>query len=600
MGTVYRETYTKPLPEGAEVFTRDGECWARWKARDRKGNERTRTARVTVPESGEHAGTRRLLFEARTYTAKYRDGAGHVVKIGTGCRDADAARGVLRELERRAELVRGNLLSSAEARTADFQGVPIGEHIDAYATFLQTRASSAKHRATVIPRLRRLALECGFRTLHDLKRARLEAWLANAPESMAARTRNGYVTALTSFCNWAVSAGRMVVNPFHRMHRANERTDQRRPRRAMTAGELGRLIDVARCRPLAECGRKPIRVERPEGEPRKRASWTYEPVTPDNLGECQARARERFNDRPDVLAEAEAIGRLRALTYKTLALTGLRLGELQSITVGHAQLDGADPVLTLKAADEKARRGAEIILRADLAADLSRHLAERLRVAQRAAGRENNPIPARLPADAPLIDIPDALVKVFNRDLVAAGIASAVRRKGKWRADKQDALGRGLDIHCLRHTFNSLLAAAGVPLTTRRILMRHAAQGITDGHYTDKTLIDLQGALDQLPLLPLDGPAGRELQRATGTCDAHPVEVKRDSLVPGLVPNTGNCCTLGAHADQSGSAGLHAENAVSDGVDTSSGMLSHRGKLHRPGLEPGTFGSVGRRSIQLS
>lgn len=38
MGTVYRETHTKPLPDGAELFTRKGEQFARWTdGRGRKG-----------------------------------------------------------------------------------------------------------------------------------------------------------------------------------------------------------------------------------------------------------------------------------------------------------------------------------------------------------------------------------------------------------------------------------------------------------------------------------------------------------------------------------------------------------------------------------
>ena len=43
MGTVYRETYTKPLPDDAERFTRKGERFARWT--DKGG--RKRTERVT-------------------------------------------------------------------------------------------------------------------------------------------------------------------------------------------------------------------------------------------------------------------------------------------------------------------------------------------------------------------------------------------------------------------------------------------------------------------------------------------------------------------------------------------------------------------------
>ncbi len=49
--------------------------------------------------------------------------------------------------------------------------------------------------------------------------------------------------------------------------------------------------------------------------------------------------------------------------------------------------------------------------------------------------------------------------------------------------------------------------------------MRHAAETVTDGHYSDPKLIDLRGALDVLPALPLDGLDPRQ-QWATGTDDA--------------------------------------------------------------------------------
>jgi len=223
----------------------------------------------------------------------------------------------------------------------------------------------------------------------------------------------------------------MAANPFARMHRTNERANKKRPRRAMTAVELPKLIDAACRRSLAEYGRKPMRVEPAEGKRRKRASWTYEPLTTDNLGECEARALERLRKRPDIVATAEAEGRLRALTYKAQVLTGLRLNELRSLTVGRVTLDGPEPYAVLRAADEKARRAADVPLRADLAADLRAHLSERLRREQDVARQAGTPIPVRLPADAPLLDVPDGLVKRFNRDLLAAGIATAERKDGK-------------------------------------------------------------------------------------------------------------------------------------------------------------------------
>jgi integrase len=322
-----------------------------------------------------------------------------------------------------------------------------------------------------------------------------------------------------------VNAVRLAINPFGRMPRGNEHAGRKRPRRALNEADLVRLLDAARHRPLAEYGRKTVKVAPAEGEQPKRSNWTYEPLERDGIPEAEAAARKRLADRPELIAKLEAAGRVRALTYKALVLTGLRLNELRSLTLGQVDLGGTEPYATLKAADEKARRGAEILLRGDLAKDLSQHLAERLSDVQRAAAREGRPIPVRLPADTPLLELPPDPVHILDRDLLAAGIARRVKgAKSGWRIDKADERGRTFDMHAFRTTFNSLLAAAGVPLTTRRILMRHAAKGITDEHYTDAKLIDLRGALDLLPRLPLD--AGRpeaERQAATGTDGAAPV-----------------------------------------------------------------------------
>ena len=47
--------------------------------------------------------------------------------------------------------------------------------------------------------------------------------------------------------------------------------------------------------------------------------------------------------RPEVQRRLERLGQERALIYKTLVLTGLRKGELASITVGQVVLDADRP-----------------------------------------------------------------------------------------------------------------------------------------------------------------------------------------------------------------------------------------------------------------
>jgi len=118
MGTIFRKTFTKPLPAGAKIIVRDGERLARWK--DAKG--RTRTAIMVGDDA---ADPNRIIATAGTYTAKYRDGNGRVVEVTTGCRDQDTARRVLADLGRRRELVLAKVITAAENAVADHQSTPL-------------------------------------------------------------------------------------------------------------------------------------------------------------------------------------------------------------------------------------------------------------------------------------------------------------------------------------------------------------------------------------------------------------------------------------------------------------------------------------------
>jgi hypothetical protein len=194
MGTVFRKQVTRPLPPGAEIVTRKDERVARWK--DRKG--KTRTAPLTVGKDGGE----RVVTESPFYVAKYRDAAGAVCVVATGCRDETAARRVLADLERKAELVRAGVLSAAEAAVGENRPAPIAEHLDAHDEHLRAKGVTRVHREDTGRYLRRLAADCAFGTLADLRREALERWLAaRAAEGMAARTRNAYRNAVVSFCN---------------------------------------------------------------------------------------------------------------------------------------------------------------------------------------------------------------------------------------------------------------------------------------------------------------------------------------------------------------------------------------------------------------
>ena len=348
MGTVYKKTFTKPLPADAKAIIRKGERFAQWK--DAKG--KTRTASLTTGNDGSD----RILVEAGTYTAKYRDGSGVVREVATGCRDETAARSVLGDMERRAELVKAGVLTVAEDAVADHQETPLGQHFAAYLAHQKTKGLNRVRVQNTESRLNRLAAECDFRTLGSLSAAALERWLvARQAEGMGAGTRNEYRQELVGFANWCVRTRRLLSNPFAGVSKADAKADCRRKRRALTEAELVKLLDVARRRPLLDA----MTIRR---------------------GHRKGEAVAKLGD--ETRRRLESLGWERALTYKTLVLTGLRKAELASLTVGQLDLDTDPPFLVLDAADEKNREGNTIPLRADLAADIREWLAYRLATLQ--------------------------------------------------------------------------------------------------------------------------------------------------------------------------------------------------------------------------
>ena len=126
-------------------------------------------------------------------------------------------------------------------------------------------------------------------------------------------------------------------------------------------------------------------------------------------------------------------------------------------------------------------------------------------------------------AMSPVFVVPNALVKILKRDLKAAGIA-----------DKDDR-GRVLDVHALRTSFGTLLSAGGVSLRTAQAAMRHSDPKLTANVYTDPRLLDVQSALDALPMLPLDckPTENTRTMRATGT-DGKPPNLVAPTVAPAV------------------------------------------------------------------
>lgn len=99
---------------------------------------------------------------------------------------------MLGELEKRAELVKSRVLTPEQDHVANQQNVSFSDHVE---TFVNRRTKRAPNGVTLVgqnnsrDRLTRLANECGFRVLSDLRSEALDRWmrdrLADAVSTMS-------------------------------------------------------------------------------------------------------------------------------------------------------------------------------------------------------------------------------------------------------------------------------------------------------------------------------------------------------------------------------------------------------------------------------
>ena len=133
----------------------------------------------------------------------------------------------------------------------------------------------------------------------------------------------------------------------------------------------------------------------------------------------------------------------------------------------------------------------------------------------------------------------------------------------------------------MRHTFGTHLSKGGVSPRTAQAALRHSTIDLTMNTYTDPRLLDVAGSLEVLPSLPLSDAPSTERATATGTDPR--------TLVPVLVPTTGNQTTRKTTADKTTGRDDLLHIAVSVKPDESSESMSRGDKKRVKGLEPSTF-----------
>ena len=371
-------------------------------------------------------------------TYQVRPGQRRTVK---GCKDRAATEALARKLEADAMLRAKGIIDTKAEKLAQWEAMPIEQHLDAFEQAMQGKGSTAKHIRTTLAYIRRLSEACGFERPADIDAARVSAHVAHLKrEGAGTRAINARLIAFKSFTRWMFRNERLRTDPMMQVAKLNAKTDRRRCRRALSDEELAWLIAAARKAP------------------------TFQSMT----------------------------GPERAMLYWLAVETGLRASELRSLTpesFGLADLDRA--TVTVAAAYSKHRRDDVVPLRRDLAEALATFLEDRpARTAVFA-------MPTRT-AQMLKADMEAARQKWIHN------APSDKERKARERSGfltYKDPSDRIADFHALRHTFITRLARSGIAPAVAKSLARHSTITLTMDHYTHTLVEDERSALARLPEL---------------------------------------------------------------------------------------------------
>jgi len=335
------------------------------------------------------------------------------------------------------------------------------------------------------------ALLVGIRAafLKDIKPEAVEGYLARLSDgTRAGRTVNAPLVAIKALLNWAVSTRRIPYNPLACVKKVSEKAKARR-RRPLSEIEISRLLTAAQEGPYRRA------MRRYQNRPRK--DGTFKVVTIP-LPKQAALAAE---------------GRGVALAYRLMIEAGLRLNETRCLK--WADMDLAAGVLHLRSETTKNGKAESLPLSPGLLDALKARKAE-----------------TKASDAAPVVKVSSRMLKNFNNDLVAAGIASL---DAAGDVLKTDASGRTVDLHALRHTCGTRLINNGIDIKTVQAIMRHSTAALTLGIYVHKDkgrMADAVAAMPDLMPAALKNTLDAALKNGTDDRDGPPDDVGNGGRLP--------------------------------------------------------------------
>ena len=336
--------------------------------------------------------------------------------------------------------------------------LPIEQPLLEFLTTVRSRENGDGYLAQLEQRIRRVLEETGVKRLIDIDAGRVESALlllrcqrgfeGDEGKLVSGTTRNEYATSIKAFTAWAFKRRWIGHDPLAALAKASmKKVGRERPRRALTAAQVGALLDGTRRRPEIEL--MTIR-------------------TGENKGQLGAKVRDK------VLVRARKIGQDRWMAYLLAVWSGLRRQELQKLQWGDLHIDALVPHIQLRSETTKAKRADVIPLHFQLVNALKAH--------RSADAKATDRVLATVPSP-----------RVLMKDLAFAGIEYGNREIGY------------ADLHAQRKTLNLLLAAEGVSGRTRQAQLRHSDPRLTEGTYFDASvfLLPQSQEIAKVPAIPV-------------------------------------------------------------------------------------------------
>ena len=392
------------------------------------------------------------------YCISYFDHEGKRITRSARTSDKAVAERIAAKLEADIALRRDGVIDPQLDAICDESRRSVESHLADFEAKMQTANRKPKHITTTIGYIRAIAQEAEWATVSDISADDVSRWAGRLKEQgRSARTIQAYLTAAKSFTRWLANNHKLPRDPLASVQKPDPKADRRRERRMLLPEE-----------------------------------WHW-------LRAATADSAER-----DGMTGSE-----RMLLYAVAIQTGLRAGELRSLTRGRLFLDADNAFITCKAGQTKNAKDARQYIRPDLADDLARHIGNKTP----GAGVFN------MPRSEDVADMLRADLASARREWLKAARHDPKEYERRIQSDfltEKNHEGEVLDFHSLRHTCGAWLAMTGAHPKAVQSVMRHSTITLTMDTYGH--LFPGQEA-DTVARFPDMLSDGSEALRATGTAD---------------------------------------------------------------------------------